>query len=155
MPASEARDHAPGLYRVFDPFTDKYVGFSISEEFARRLMHIGLVECVQRGKKNRVRGVRPVILQRPPVKVVEMRGACVGKPNREGPSWVQPELPTWCWRELFYAVMNSVRQRPFAPWTWDEILRASRQQPKRRHLRRELRAIGLSPHRLTPPLKAA
>jgi hypothetical protein len=34
MPASEARDYAPGLYRVFDPFADKNVGFSIREEFA-------------------------------------------------------------------------------------------------------------------------
>jgi hypothetical protein len=46
LPAREARDHAPGLYRVFDPFTDKYVGFSITEEYARRLIHMGLVECV-------------------------------------------------------------------------------------------------------------
>lgn len=29
MPAREARDHAPGLYRVFEPFSDKY----------RRLLH--------------------------------------------------------------------------------------------------------------------
>ena len=50
MPASEARDHAPGLYGVFDPFTDKYVGFSITEEYARRLIHRGLVECVRAQK---------------------------------------------------------------------------------------------------------
>lgn len=151
MPASEARDHAPGLYRVFDPFNDNYVGFSISEEFARRLIHLGLVECVRTGK--RVRGVRPVIVKRPPVKVVEMRGACVGQPSEVGPGWLQGVIPDWCWHEIFYQVMNSVREKPFELWTWDEILKAARLHPKRKSFRAKYAAVRHT-KRLRPPLAA-
>jgi hypothetical protein len=48
MPASEARDHAPGLYRV-DPSTDKYVGFFLETASQKMAVGPGPSTCASRG----------------------------------------------------------------------------------------------------------
>jgi hypothetical protein len=119
-----------GCVRVFLPrqdAPDKFVwsGGSVTKDCARRLLFEGQAALMRTGR--RVRGIRPVFGERERVKRVILRGASVGRPRLSGPTWTQGTLPNWAWHEVFYQVMNSCRSRPFPPWTWEEIVAASRQ----------------------------
>lgn len=153
----EALDDAPGRYRVLDPHPPHNpVGFSVDDDCARRLLHEGLVRIVR--SSQRIKGICPILHKREPVKVVIIRGASVGKPRREGPSWVQGELPDWCWHEVFYACMNSIRTHPFKPWTWDELVdtaRSIKQNTKRKGKKVRLLDVEMRRLGLFPPLKKA
>jgi hypothetical protein len=120
----------PRRVRVFLPrpdHPDKFVwsGGSVTEGCARQLLFEGQAALMSTGR--RVRGIRPVFGERERVKRVILRGASVGRPRLSGPTWTQGTLPNWAWHEVFYQVMNSCRSRPFPPWTWEEIVAASRQ----------------------------
>jgi hypothetical protein len=119
-----------GCVRVFLPrqdAPDKFVwsGGSVTKDCARQLVFEGQAALMRTGR--RVRGIRPVFGDRERVKRVILRGASVGRPRLSGPTWTQGTLPNWAWHEVFYQVMNSCRNRPFPPWTWEEIVAASRQ----------------------------
>jgi hypothetical protein len=120
----------PSCVRVFLPLPDdpdKFVwsGGSVTENCARQLVSEGQATLMRTGR--RMRGIRPVFGERERVKRVILRGASVGRPRLSGPTWTQGTLPNWAWHEVFYQVMNSCRGRPFQPWTWEEIVAASRQ----------------------------
>ncbi len=156
--ASEALGEGPGLYRILDPDPPhKFVGVSVTADCARRLLQEEKVRLVRSAK--RVRGICPIFHSRDPVKRVVIHGQSLGKPRRQGPNWVQPELPDWCWHEIFYAVMNSVSSRPLEPWTWDEIVSTVKQPTgEHRHQDKPLIREPLEPvqdRRLCPPLKIA
>ncbi len=89
IPLSEA----DGPVRLFNPYPPHQHLFSVTDECARRLLHEGKVRLLRSSK--RVRGICPLIHKREPVKVVIIRGACIGKPKLVGPSWVQAELASW------------------------------------------------------------
>ena len=119
-----------GCVRVLLPrqdAPDKFVwsGGSVTKDCARQLVFEGQAALMRTGR--RVRGIRPVFGERERVKRVILRGASVGRPRLSGPTWTQGALPNWAWHEVFYQVMNSCRSRPFPPWTWEEIVAASRQ----------------------------
>jgi hypothetical protein len=116
---------APGLVRLFRMEDSKWTGCSVTDDCARQLLHEGLVELIFR--KGKVKGIRPIPAPpREAVKVVIIRSGGVGKPYLDGATWVQPRLPDWVWREVFYAVMASVHYRHFKPWTWEEIYSAAK-----------------------------
>ena len=141
-----------GAVRVFSPDPPYPWQFSVTQECARRLLGEGKARLMRSSK--RVRGICPVFEQ------VEL---AKGFPTSKGTprTYTMRLLPEYLWREVYYAVINSVRTHPFTPWTWDQIVDASAylKQERRatgRRRRREIARLEVLPggKRLCPPLAA-